>query len=333
MNRAATFAVGSLFAFLLRAQDGDPWLATCAPMQFDPSRTGWDPGGRVSILHGVQWIGTPARWRSDALLAELCMRNTKRVVGSWFSAGLAADQDRMPSESNRLSSVSISPAVHLRSGKQSYLSVGIGVRWSSGTSGNDQGTWASQYVDGQYSSALPSGEPVEPRSAQWAEVRAGMSWSLKGDGESPRRRTRDRLIAGIAADHLGRTTIREEGPGLGATPVRFTGYVLGELPHPWWENGFFSAEVISHAQGTFSTARASLYLGKHTLNVPRNEGAPAPSGFKVGVGYRLNDALLTSVQVERGAFTFGSAMGWALAGGDGLAKGRRTVEALVQVRF
>ena len=118
--------------------------------------------------------------------------------------------------------------------------------WSSGTSGNDQGTWANQYVDGQYNSALPSGEPVEPRSAQWAEVRAGISWSLKGDGESPRRRTRDRLIAGIAADQLGRTTIREEGPGLGATPVRFTGYVLGELPHPWWENGFFSAEVISH---------------------------------------------------------------------------------------
>ena len=139
--------------------------------------------------------------------------------------------------------------------------------------------------------------------------------------------------AGIAADHLGRLRLSEGGTLPQEAPIRLSGYVLGELPYAPWDDGFFAAELIAHAQGPFRTGRFNVYAGKHLLNRVRQENGPAQIGFKAGLGYRLQDALLVNAAIDLRKATIGLAYGWSVFNRNPMAAGRRTFELFVQMRI
>ncbi|MBK7481915.1 MAG: type IX secretion system membrane protein PorP/SprF [Flavobacteriales bacterium] len=333
MKRLPTLLLAILFGSVVLAQDADHFFSGRSQMLLDPSRAGLDAGGRVAFIHQDQWLQLPGSWRSEFLSVDWCARNTKKPVSSWLGLGFLARQEQQGGQGSRLASLALVPAVHLRAGSRSYLSLGMEVRWVNGTTGVWPGTWGSQYNGQVYDAALPSGETSAIGESTWLESRAGISWTLKQDRESAHRRERNKLVAGLAADHLGRLTIQQEGAFPSAPPMRFTAYALGELPHQIWDDGFFAGELIGNMQGTSYAARFNVYAGKHLLNVLNDEGGPMHIGFKAGLGYRLHDALLVNAAMDVNRTTLGLAYGWAMRSTDRLAAGRRTVEVLLQVRF
>jgi hypothetical protein len=332
MKRALVIALALALCAALRAQDSDPFFAGRAPLLLDPSRAGFSPGVSASFIHQDQWLQFPGAWRSDVLSAEFCARNTRKSVDAWFGVGFLAALDRQGMVGSRLSSVGLAPAMHLRAGQRSYLSAGLEVRWANRVLGDGTGAWGSQYNGLRYDGSLASGEVWGSDAQSWVEARAGLSWTLKHDAESARRRERDILVLGVAADHLGMLLLQEGGVPPPIIPMRFTAYALAEIPHEIWDNGFFAGEVIGHVQGPFHTSRLNVYAGKHQLNSVRTEGGPMLIGFKAGLGYRLQDALLVNASIDVGKTTFGMAYGTSLINRNTLAAGRRTFELMVQFR-
>ena len=318
---------------LLLAQDLDPYFGPRAAMLLDPSRTGFDPGAQVSLIHFDQWLQEPGTWNSDLLAAEWCARNRKKVTASWLGIGCAAMRDRTGATGGQVTSLSVLPAMHLRASRRSYLSSGLEVRLVHGAYNNDEGAWASQYDGTRYDASLASGENRTAGNSKWLEARAGLSWTMKQDAESARRRERNAVVLGVAADHLGQLVLPESGITAPTVPMRFTAYALVEQPHEIWENGYFSADVIGQVQGPFRTARLNVHAGKHLLNAARREGGPALIGFRAGVGYRLQDALLVDAGIDLSKLSFGLAYGWSVINRDGMAAGKRTVEVILQVRL
>ncbi len=314
------------------AQDVDPFFAGRAQMVLDPSRTGFDPGAHIAMLHNDQWLSLPDNYRTELLTAEWCARNTKRTTASWLGLGFGLQHERPGAVGSQVTSAGISPAMHLRAGRRSYLSAGIEARWGFSTIGDDPGRWGDQYDGLRYDSGLPSGERFASGTASWVEARLGLSITVKQDAESPRRRERNVLVAGLAADHLGRLRLRESAAFQNGAAIRCTAYAMGEVPYAPWDDGFFSAELIGHVQGPFRTARVNVYAGKHLFNRVRSEGGPIPIGFKAGLGYRLQDALLVNAAIDLNKLSLGMAYGWSVFNKDGLAAGRRTFELVVQLR-
>lgn len=317
---------------LLHGQDSDPFFAGRIPMQLDPSRTGFDPGGRFTLLHQDQWLQLPGAWRAQAFNAEWSLRNTKKQVGSWFSVGLNAGRDQQSAVGSSISSAGLVPAMHLRAGHRSYLSAGMELRWVNGTFNDGAGEWGSQYNGIRYDASTASGEVWNTSNSSWAEARIGLSWTLKKDAESARRRERDLLVVGLAADHVGRIIIQESGAPPPLVPMRYTAYALAELPHEIWDDGFFAGEFIAHVQGPFQTARVNVFAGKQLFNTTRQPGGPMLVGFKAGLGYRLKDALLVNAALDLGRASFGMAYGWSIGNTNTMAAGRRTFEMMLQVR-
>ncbi len=316
----------------VQGQDSDPFFAGLIPMQLDPSRTGFDPGGRFTLLHQDQWLQLPGAWRAQAFNAEWSMRNTKKQVGSWFSIGLNAGRDRQSAVGSSISSAGLVPAMHLRAGHRSYLSAGMELRWVNGIFDDSSGEWGSQYDGGRYDASIASGEVWNTSNSSWAEARIGLSWTLKKDTESARRRERDLLVVGLSADHIGRVILQESGAPPPLIPMRSTAYVLAEMPHEIWDDGFFAGEFIAHVQGPFQTARVNVFAGKQILNSTRQAGGPMLLGFKAGLGYRLKDALLVNATIDLGRASIGMVYGWSFGNPNTMAAGRRTFEMMLQVR-
>lgn len=333
MKRAVTFMMAALLAALVQAQDADLFFAGRAPLLLDPSRTGFGPGGRISFIHQDQWMQMPGAWRGEQVTAEWCLRNTRKQVDSWLAAGLVAMRDRQAETGSNRSAIGFLPAIHLRAGERSFLSAGLELRWANGTIGDAGGAWGRQYQDGAYRPELPSGESWATGRRSWLEARAGLSFTLKNEAESRFRRERNILVAGIAADHLGRLMTGEGGAPTEVIPMRLTAHALAELPHEIWANGLFAVELIGQLQGPFRTARLNLYAGKHFSNSVLADHGPAPLGFKAGIGYQLQNALVVNAALDWGRATLGMAYGLSLFNTDRQTSGRRTFELMLQVRL
>lgn len=333
MNRATTCFMACVLASIAYAQDADRLFAGYAPLLMDPSRTGFDPGGRITLLHQDQWVQMPGAWRNEVLAAEWNLENRHKEVRSWPGLGLIAARDKQLEGAQRIASVGLASAVHLRTGRRSFLSAGLEMKWTNRAMGLEDGEWGSQYNGQRYDAALPSGENWAAGNQAWLGTRAGMSVTLKQQEESRFRRERNLLVAGVAADHLGKFALRREGQPLPEVPVRFTAYVLLELPFFAWDNGFLAGDVRAQLQGPFNTGRANIYVGKHVLNTKRAADSPPLLGFKAGIGYQYNNAVLANASVDWGPATFAMAYGWAFFGPDVLLAGRRTFELLVQFRM
>jgi len=332
MSRLPVILLASIAASVLHAQDIDPFFAGRSPLLLDPSRSGFAPGIQLTLLHQDQFLQFPGAWRSDMINAEWCARNKKKSVRSWLGVGLSAMRDQQGLTGSRLSSIGVMPAAHLRTGQRSFLSTGIEVRWVDHQLGDGTGAWGSQYNGTRYDAGLSSGEEWASATQSWVETRAGFSWTMKRDVESARRRERDLLVIGIAADHLGRLLLNDGGISTAPPAMRLTAYALGEVPHEIWDDGFFAGELIGHVQGPFHTGRVNIYAGKHILNRTRASSGPMLLGFKVGVGYRFQDAFLMNAAIDVGRATFGAAYGWSIINTDSYATGRRTFELMLQLR-
>lgn len=333
MNRVALLLLACVTGSLVHAQDAAPFFAGRTPLLLDPSRTGFESGGRISFLHQDQWLQVPGAWRNEQLAGEWCLRNDKKEVNSWFGMGLRVGSEQLGANSGRLSNVGVLTAVHLRAGPKSYLSSGLELRWANGRLGDGSGAWGSQYDGMRYDAAMASGETWSTSNQTWAEARAGISFTVKAEEESPRRRERDLLVVGVSADHLGHLVLKESGTSTAVAPMRFTVYGLGELPLGRWENGFVAADLIGHVQGPFQTGRLNLYVGRHLYNRVRSPGGPMLLGFKAGVGYQWHGAILANAAVDLGSLTIGTAYGWSLFNGDKMASGRQTFELMLQLRM
>lgn len=332
MRTAVHILLACLCSTGLKAQDGVPFFAGRAPLLLDPSRTGFDPGGQLALLHQDQWLQVPGAWRNEQLATGWNLRNTKKEVDSWLGLGAVALQQQGGAANGRLNTLGVLAAMHLRAGRRSFLSAGLEMRWNRGMIG-DGGTWASQYDGLRHDPARASGEAWASSQRSWADARAGISFTLKRAEESPRRRERDLLVAGLSAGHLGHLVLQESGRYSPPAPVLLNLYVLGEMPIEPWPNGFLAAEMMGHLQGPFATGRLNLYAGKHLYNRTRAAGEAALLGFKAGLGYRWRDALLVNAALDLGNYTFGLAYGWAVLLPEGRAVGRRTVELLVQAHI
>lgn len=331
MKRSSTITCVALIALNLSAQDSDPFFTGSTPSLLDPSRAGFAPGIRATLLHQDRSMQQVGGWRNDALQVDWCARNTKKHVDSWIGIGFNVARDRQGTLGGRFTSLGIMPAMHLRSSARSYLSAGIDLRWMNAAYGDGAGAWGSQYDGLRYDASLPSGEAFNGDAQSWINARTGLSWTLKQEEESPRRRERDRLVIGVAADHLGRLVLREGGMPISAQPMRLSVYSIVEIPHGIWENGYFSGELFGHVQGPFHTARVGLFAGKHLLNIVRTEGGPTPIGFKTGLAYRYKDALLVNGALDIGKATIGMAYGWPILHGNIPGSSVRTFELMVCV--
>lgn len=332
MRTSALLVLAGLLGTGLHAQDALPFFAGRAPLLLDPSRTGFDPGGQLTLMHQDQWLQVPGAWRNEQLAIGWNLRNTKKEVDSWLGLGAVAMQQQGGAANGRLSGMGALAAMHLRAGRRSYLSAGLEVRWNNGRLG-EGGAWGSQYDGLRHDPALASGEDWASSQRAWAEARAGISFTLKQAEESPRRRERDLLVAGLSAGHLGHLVLKESGRYTTPAPLLLTAYVRGEMPIEPWPNGFLAAEITGHVGGAFATGRLDLYAGKHLYNRTRAPGGPALVGFKAGLGCRLHDALIANAALDLGQYTFGLAYGWAAFLPEARAAGRRSVELLVQARI
>lgn len=333
MNRRFLFLLLLGPACCAQAQDADPFFAGRVPMVMDPSRVGFAPGGSVSLIHQDQWLQMPGNFRSSFLAAQWCARNNRKPVHSWLGLGTLVDHERQGADGLGGSSITFTPAIHLQAGPRSFLSFGFGLRWSDRTIGDASGAWASQYDGAQYRPERASGETFASGHRSWAESAAGLSFSLKEAKESRFRREPDVLVVGIAADHLGHLVLHEDGSPLAATPMRITAYAMGKLPMEIWENGFLSTELILNWQQPMATGRINVFAGKDLLNEVQSKEGPSALGFKAGLGYRWQDALLVNAALDWGRTTFGVAYGWSLFGKTPLTAGRRTFECVAQVRL
>lgn len=332
MNRIFLLSLILGVALIGRAQDADPFFAGAGQLLLDPSRAGFAPGVAGTFIHQDQLSGTPGAWRNDLVSLEWCARNKKRQVDRWLGVGLVAARERQGAAAADFTSINVVPAFHLRTGERTFLSSGLELGWTTGTYADATGAWGSQYDGTRYDPSLPSGESWAADANTWMEMRAGVSWTKKQEAESARRRERDALVVGFAADHLGRIILREGAFAAPALPIRFTLHGLVEVPHGIWENGYFSGELVAHHQGPFHTGRIGLSTGKHLLNAVRSASGPLLLGFHGGLAYRMNDALVVNAGLDFGKASFGMAYGWPIFNPNTGAAGRRSFEVVLRIR-
>jgi len=315
------------------AQDVDPFFAMHFQTMLDPSRAGSDQAFSCAFMHRDQWSGLDGPYRTNGLVLEHAIGMGSGPRKAWLGLGATFTDDRMGGRLFRNQQLGFAPSVHLPVSKRDHLSFGLGFTLDQFTSGVLTGSWAGQYDGMRFIAGAPSGESFDRIEQFTTGFCTGVSFTRMTEPDLLHQEERPAWVIGIAVAHLAPNTLQQAPLELYASTARYTAYVLKSIPLSIWPQGTLQAEMVAHAQGPHTTARINLTLGREVFRAQRISETSATTGFRIGVGYRYQDALLVNAAFERLGVKVGFAYGWSIGRADRAINGPRTSEIFIGLKI
>lgn len=259
-----------------------------APLVLNPANAGDVEGDqRLSLIHREQWRSVGAAFRTDAFSYDLPLFRG-RMRGRYLGVGLSAFSDKAGSTAFGDTQGSLSLSYAIRGGESSLLAFGLQGTYGQRSAVLDGMRWDSQYNGAGFDPSLPTGESIPNSRATFVDFGAGAL--MKGELKSG-----TQWKGGVSVFHLNEPVVSLFGTSEDRMLRRFN--VHGELRidgKKWsWLPKFFVAE-----QGGSREINVGGLMHRRIGIDSRYTTDKNSSGLYFGCFYRVNDALVPTVQFE-----------------------------------
>ena len=244
---------------------------------------------KFGVDYRSQWSSVSVPYTTTMFSGETRIL-VNRELGDYLSFSLVGTYDK--AGSINFASTQLYPAIAYNKAMEdehnTYLSVGLTGGYISRSVDMSLMTFSSQFLDGSYNSANPTGENAAFKSLNNFDVGAGISLNSSLDLEG-----RDNYYLGASAYHINSPTEIFNG-----------GYVLVKLPIKWQLSGGlhlpFSEKFSLSVQANYSIQQpySEFIAGGYFTYRDMPPGLPSIFAFNFGFFVRAKDAVIPTVKVD-----------------------------------
>lgn len=286
---AALWAAAFFFITALNAQDLHFSQFYHNPTQLNPARTGVFEGDwRASGLYRSQWTRVPVSYQTFAGAFEW---KALALKGNWLSVGLLLQNDQAGDAALRWTELGGNLSVmHIFDRKMS-ISGGFGIKFVQRSFDVGALKFKNQWGGDFFNANLPTKENFSRSSGIFAALSSGVN--VHCDPQS----SRTRLDFGVGITHLNRPNAGFQQDERQTLPMRFNVGVDG-----YWQLRDRTDLAFGALFQQMSGASAQIIgLG---LRRVLNQDAGKWLAVQAGISYRIGDAAIPTLQLERNTWTF-----------------------------
>lgn len=295
----------AIVAFVVGANAQDPQFSQyrMTPLLMNPGYAGLDCDLRAVVNYREQWksIATPfstAAFSFDMNTSKNKQKRASLGVGLQFLNDRAGDA-RMGMTQGNLNLTGI-----LELAEDSKLSVGLMGGFGQRSIDYSALRWESQYVNGSYSSVTNSGENLSTTNFTYMDAGAGFVWSYGKDAGYITQNNGFKMNFGASFYHFGIPNASYLATGSQKVDTKFIVHASAEVGKENTNLTFIpeAAYIQQGPQRQIMVGNVFRYLiseGSHFTGFVKS------SAVSLGLNYRVQDALITSVMVDYANFSVG----------------------------
>ncbi|MFN6015611.1 MAG: PorP/SprF family type IX secretion system membrane protein [Flavobacteriales bacterium] len=303
MNIILAAVVSIAFISGTKAQDPQFSQYRMTPLLMNPGYTGLNYDLRAVVNYREQWksVATPFSTAAFSFDMNATRDKQKRAslgIGLQFLTDRAGDARMGMTQGNLLLSGILELA------EDSKLSVGLMGGFGQRSVDYSALRWESQYVNGSYLSSASSGENLASNNFTYMDAGAGFVWSYGKDAGYITQNNGFKMNFGASFFHFGIPNASYFSVGSQKLDTKFTVHASAEIGKEN-TNLTFIPELAFIQQGpqrqilVGNVFRYLLSEGSHVTGFVKS------SALSLGLNYRVQDALITSVMVDYANFSVG----------------------------
>ena len=307
MKKLSGLLVLTLCLMLARAQDIHTSQFTMTPLLLNPASSGGLYTRDVVVTHRNQWSAVTNPFKTFIVAANTRFGDANKAKRGFWGAGLLAFNDKAGDANMRTNAVGLNAVYHIRLSQYQHLGFGLQGMYMSRFVDFSKLQWGSQYDGSAHNAALASGETATQQSFGFADVNAGIYYTLNNTS---------------AEVNVIDNNFRQLNLGAGFQHITTPKYAFGSDS---FEEELY-VKMVLHGNALWSIPNSSLALapnfafykqGPHeNLNVgslvrlaisgnSKYTGLVKNYAVFGGINYRLRDAIITTGMVEYGNYQFG----------------------------
>ncbi len=324
-----------VFAFLMvllnmhvQSQDihfSQTWMT---PLFLNPAQAGAENWMRGFINYRNQWGSVASPYATSAISFDMQLQGKEKNSSGFHGVGVTVFHDNA-GDAISITQANLMYAYHVRLSDNSTLGAGLFggfVQRSLDLSGLQ---WMKQFNGSNYDPGLPTGEQVTSTSFSQFDLGAGLHYAF---GKGERYMTANDIIrynAGVAVHHVNRpqNSFYDSGEKL---DMKITGYSnaligignsnIAVLPGIIFLSQGKASELIFGSRFRYSLKDESKYTGfEHA------------AAFSLGVHYRTQDAVITSLLYEVSYYGFGLSYDFNTSGLSNASNGKGGLELTFRI--
>ena len=284
-----------------KAQDVH-WSQPAGTLLFqNPAFTGLSNKFSASVNYRNQWSALNTSYRSYLFSGDyrFGQKDDKKAD---FAAGFLFYQDAAGDGKMRTTNGGVTISSIVKMSKAFKLSVGMGFNAVQKSLRLNNYSWGTQYDGTGYNSSLDSRESKNYNSAVFADLNAGMALSFNKGGGSFVSTSKTKFIIGYSISHYNKPNQSVVGSNE-SLDMKHTVYAQGTFSVK--DNVSVKPLLFFYYQSAMMEATAGCLLRYGLGQQSKITGIKKGSAFSFGFLYRYKDALVPTVELEKGTLLFG----------------------------
>lgn len=283
---------------LLRGQDLNWSQPQNAVLYQNPAFTALETKFSANLNFRDQWSVINKAYRSYMFSGDYRFdKSNKR----WFGLGATVIKDQQGLNSYKTTSGALNLSCILRLNARTRFSVGLGGNFAQNSLYTGDYTWGSQYNGEKYDESLASGESKGSFSRSYADVHAGIALSYDNEENVFLGENRKKWLFGYSIYHIARPNVSMTG-GKDNLQMKHTGFLKGYLSLD--EKYTLIPVLYGYYQGNMRQVTVGSLLRVGTENASKITEEKKAAAFSFGLLYRVKDAIIPTIEAEKGTFVF-----------------------------
>lgn len=304
MKKIVLTSIAAL-AFVVGANAQDPQFSQyrMTPLLMNPGYTGLDCDLRAAVNYREQWKSVATPFSTAAFSFDMNTSKDKQKRAS-LGVGVQFVNDRAGDARMGMTQGNLNLSGILELAEDSKLSVGLMGGFGQRSIDYTALRWESQYVNGSYNSGTLSGENLASTNFTYVDAGAGFVWSYGKNAGYITQNNGFKMNFGASFFHFGIPNASYLNGGSQKLDTKFIVHASAELGKEN-TNLTFIPELAFIQQGPqrqIMVGNVFRYLiseGSHLTGFVKS------SAVSLGLNYRVQDALITSVMVDYANFSVG----------------------------
>ncbi|PHR45427.1 MAG: hypothetical protein COA32_13360 [Fluviicola sp.] len=297
--------VSGLMVSTLFAQDIHFTQMRYSPLNLNPALAGAEQNLQAVVNYRDQWrsVATPYQTIGASVDGRFKEKRGGNGVLAW---GVNFFNDRAGDARMTTTNANLNLGYHLFLNRNSSL--GLAIQGGFGQRGIDPagGTWSSQFANGEFNTALPSGENFDQMNFSHFDAGAGIVYHYKEKEGYMRGNDQFTLTAGLSAFHVNQPSSSFLVGGQDDLAIRFSGFVYADFGVS--KSNFSIAPAIYYnRQGPHQEILAGSYLRVLLKEGSKRTGFIKQLATSYGIFYRFGDAFAAKFMIEYSNYALGFA--------------------------
>jgi type IX secretion system PorP/SprF family membrane protein len=300
MKKSITYLLFLGAGMVANAQDIHWSQPSAALLYQNPAFAGVSGKYSIGVNYRDQWSSVNKSYRTFAMMGDYRLSDESQKAQ--VNAGVLFYKDMSADGVYQVNSGGLNLSCLLNVDEKSKLGAGLYYGFNQSSLNRDRFTWGNQFDGQSYNSALSTGEDHAVLNKTFNDIGAGISYVLHEKAGTVNDNDPDIFMVGYSVSHINRPEVALTGSAE-RLPMKHT-FMMTAIA-TMNDNRALKPTLLVHVQGKMLEITGGTLFRFGLGQMSRYTGIKKGSAFSAGLLYRFKDALIPTMEFEKGNAAIG----------------------------